>query len=101
MAILNAMMVIILTEMGNLIYIFNTFNSCDSDCMEETGYDCSGGTTSTPDTCVKLDYLSGTLAECQAYAAIFYSTCSENGDETAPTFGAMASEAQSCESGYG
>jgi hypothetical protein len=93
MTLLNAMMEITMTEMGNFNYIFNTINSCDAECMVETGYDCTGGTTSSPDTCTKLDYLSGTLAECQAYAAIFYSTCTENGDETAPTFGAMASEA--------
>jgi hypothetical protein len=32
---------------------------------------------------------------------VFYSTCSENGDEVAPSFSAMTSEAQTCDSGYG
>jgi hypothetical protein len=46
--------------------------------------------------------MSGTLAECEAYANNFYSTCGVyNGGETAPDFVDMGYDSESCASNYG
>jgi cysteine-rich repeat protein len=82
---------------GNLV----DGDGCSSDCEEELGWSCSGGTTTTADTCVETDYITPSLSDCQAYADTFFSTCSENAGATAPTFAAMSSTSETCLDNYG
>lgn len=44
-------MAIQIAEMGNLYNFYIFIFSCDADCSEELGYDCTGGSVSTADTC--------------------------------------------------
>lgn len=76
-------------------------DGCTSGCEIELGYECSGGDHTTADTCTQTDFISGSLAECQAIAGTFLETCSENGGTTAPTFAAMATSSVTCEDNYG
>ena len=101
-AAMSAMMVTSMITMGKSTYLFtNSFFSCTSGCEIELGYECSGGDHTTADTCTQTEFISGSLAECQAVAGTFLETCSENGGTTAPTFAAMATSSVTCEDNYG
>lgn len=66
-------------EMGIFLNSLNSFISCSSNCVTEPGYTCGGGSPTGPDTCEGSDFITPSLANCEVYAALFYSTCSEAG----------------------
>lgn len=77
-------------------------DGCSSTCVEESGFSCGGGSTTGPDSCVQTGYITPSLTECDAYAALFYSTCSEAGSNTAAaSVSAITAETESCDTGYG
>ena len=74
-------------------------DGCSSTCTLENGYKCTGGTHTTPDTCTQTDFASGTLAQCQTYAAYFSNTCGST--TAAASFAAMTGTSTTCEGNFG
>jgi hypothetical protein len=51
---MNAMMATICGVMGNLQSLYHNLYRCDGECNIEIGYNCSGGSPTTPDKCQEI-----------------------------------------------